>query len=357
MHVRKTIRALRKAHREAGVEADEQVVFFPTVADLAPGRAGPRWRLDIHGRIYQPTEFTHWRRAGLWLARRFVSREARRDTRGMALFRERAGAFLADNERWHRIVIRLGAGVFTLNRSRPSGHFWGHLEASSEELGAPAGSGGPGGGAWVSFRALTRAGDDRVFGGRALLLPPEGLSVVSDIDDTIKVTQVGRRRSLLANTFLKEFAPVAEMAGLYRRWAAAGAAFHYVSASPWHLYPFLAEFLEGQGFPEGTFHLRDWRLMPADVYRTLRPARGVKLRQARGLLERFPRRRFVLVGDSGEFDPLIYARLYREFPRQVERICIRNVTGETREAPRWGNVFREVPPERWRIFERGDELE
>jgi hypothetical protein len=360
MHFRKTIRALFQAHpADAGIDADEHVVFFPTAADLAPARPAPLWRIPVHGWIYQPTEFTYLRRAGLWLIQQFISRQTRRDSRGMAYLRARAGIFLADNERWHRVFIRLGQDIFQLKRSSPNGHFLGHLELGSDQLVLPEANatGAPSAGAWVSFSALTRPGDKRVFDGHTLLLPPEGLSVISDIDDTIKVTQVNQRRSMLANTFLKEFASVPEMVALYQRWARAGAAFHYVSASPWHLYPFLAEFLRGQGFPDGTFHLRDFRLMPSDLHRTLRPSRGIKLRHARALLERFPRRRFILVGDSGESDPQIYAQLFRDFPRQIEKICIRNVTGDSPISSRWTKTFRLIPPTRWQVFTHPDELQ
>ena len=48
-----------------------------------------------------------------------------------------------------------------------------------------------------------------------------------------------------------------------------------------------------------------------------------------GVIERiladFPRRRFLLVGDSGEQDPEIYGAIARKHPEQVERIFIRNV--------------------------------
>jgi hypothetical protein len=278
----------------------------------------------------------------------------------MAFFQERASAFLADNERWHRIQISLGSTTFKLKRSSASGHFKGLLDLPASQIpvllnasSAPTLSST---GQWLTFRALTRAADKRNFAGTILLLPPEGLSVISDIDDTIKITQVAHRRTMLANTFLKEFASVPEMAALYRRWANAGASFHYISASPWHLYPFLAEFLQAHNFPPGTFHLRDLRLMPSDFHRTLRRGRSVKLRHARTLLKRFPHRRFILIGDSGESDPAIYAALYRQFPRQIQKIFIRNITTDPATSPRFQKAFRPIPPTHWQIFTNPAEL-
>ena len=40
-----------------------------------------------------------------------------------------------------------------------------------------------------------------------LLIGPTGLTVISDIDDTIKVTQVTNRKTMLRRTFLERFEP------------------------------------------------------------------------------------------------------------------------------------------------------
>ena len=94
-----------------------------------------------------------------------------------------------------------------------------------------------------------------------LLIPPTGLSIISDIDDTVKLSDVLNKRELLRNTFLREFVPVEGMAELYRHWGEEHeAVFHYVSASPWQLQPELEGFLRNSGFPPATFHLKSVRL-------------------------------------------------------------------------------------------------
>jgi hypothetical protein len=332
-----------------GIAPGKEVVFFPTDADFAAGR----WHVPVHGRIYRPTDTTRLRRAGLALIKRALRKHVPADETAMALFRERVGAFLADNERWERGFIQLGEAIFKLKRSHANGHFTGSAELPEQHVAALVGTGVAAAAkdaTWASFRAITRGGDARLFDGRVRLLPPEGWSVISDIDDTIKVTQVASRRSLLRNTFVRPFAAVPEMAALYRHWQEnLGAAVHYLSASPWHLYPFLEEFLAAQGFPQGTFYLRHFRLMPAGLPATLRAGRRVKLAHARTLLSRFPRRRFILVGDSGESDAAIYARLYQEYPRQVERICIRNLGGEAGQRVCM-TALQNVPRNLWRVF-------
>src|SRR5205085_2272141 len=126
--------------------------------------------------------------------------------------------------------------------------------------------------------------------------------------------------------------------------------------SSWQLYPYLAEFMREHDFPEGTFHLRDFRIMPTAWRRTLKPSRRIKLAHARELIAKFPGRRFVLVGDSGEADVGTYARLYREFPRQVERIFIRQVVDGRALSAKQLRQLEGVPSERWELFTRAQEL-
>jgi hypothetical protein len=72
----------------------------------------------------------------------------------------------------------------------------------------------------------------------------------------------------------------------------------------------------------------------------LRPLPVAQASVIEPLVTRFPRRRFVLVGDSGERDPEIYGTLARRYPGQIARVLIRDVTGEPASAPRYQEAFR-----------------
>src|SRR5205807_10385096 len=142
------------------------------------------------------------------------------------------------------------------------------------------------------------------------LLPQTGISVISDIDDTIKISDVRDRKELLRNTFCRPYCPVPGMAQRYRSWdKSADARFHYVSASPWQLYIPLAAFIRSNGFPEGTFQLKLFRWKDQTFFDLFRSPEKYKMTAIKPLFERFPHRKFVLVGDSGEKDPETYAAL------------------------------------------------
>ena len=73
------------------------------------------------------------------------------------------------------------------------------------------------------------------------------------------------------------------------------------------------------------------------------------------ILDQFPDREFVLVGDSGEKDPEAYGNIARKYPQQIIRIFIRIVTSEDFEE-RASLAFRNVPSTKWKFFKDATEL-
>ncbi len=325
------------------VKKDEMVVFFPGYGS----RIGTdHWELTIRGWIFESE-----RRPGVATSFRKVLGISEGDLSAAeaANFASRTRLFLVDAEHGKRISIRLAGKTFELPPSDATGHFSTKIKVKESEL-----EGRPGRGV-VPFSAITGADDVRLFSGTVQLIEPEGISIVSDIDDTIKVSEILDRKKLLHNTFVRDFVPAPGMAELYQGWATnKQVAFHYLSASPSQLFTPLTEFLELNRFPAGTFHLRafDWRteFQNHSVPKKHKPA------VLDALFSAYPKRRYVLVGDSGEHDPEIYAEVARRFPKNVVRILIRDVTHEASDSPRYKETFSQINSELWRIFQHPSEL-
>ncbi|KAI9469793.1 MAG: hypothetical protein EXX96DRAFT_491413 [Benjaminiella poitrasii] len=158
------------------------------------------------------------------------------------------------------------------------------------------------------------------------LVEPDGISIISDIDDTIKDTRIlSGTRSVLTNTFFNPTRAVTGMAYAYSQWYNQGAVFHYVSNSPFQLAHVLEQFMKDHDFPLGSFHLRD----SCGLLSKLVDISGkFKRDMIRHIMRDFPHRKFILVGDSGELDLEIYTRIAIEFPNQVIKIFIRDVTSQ-----------------------------
>ena len=201
--------------------------------------------------------------------------------------------------------------------------------AKAQALGVQQNSGG-----WLSFNVVSEGHRGK---GRVNLVGPRGLSVVSDIDDTIKVTEIpGNKDVVLANTFCRPFIPLSDMIERYR--ALGDAAFHYVSGGPWQLYEPLSEFIASAGFPDGTFHLNYFpknflaantrSLLIDSICGSLSRTYDHKVEQITRLLDKFPEREFILVGDSGELDVEVYRRIRELFGARVREIWIRDVIND-----------------------------
>ncbi|KAI8993399.1 hypothetical protein BDB01DRAFT_847288 [Pilobolus umbonatus] len=156
------------------------------------------------------------------------------------------------------------------------------------------------------------------------LIDQEGISVISDIDDTIKHTSVlSGARTVLQNTFFNPSKAVPGMAHTYRTWHQKGASFHYVSNSPYQLVSTLCTFMHNHQFPKGSMHLQTNTSLLSKLSITPNHSKRNYIHQ---IINDFPHRKFILIGDSSELDLEIYSQIALDFPDQILKIFIRDVT-------------------------------
>ena len=326
---------------------DEVVVFFRTAAWL--DEDGHNWHVPIHGWIYEPEDSRA--RKSLFAELLESEFDLVRSAATEANFAHRLNLLIADNERGKRIVIAIAGEQHTLPASATNGHFKSTIiipESSAAEYVANS---------KIGFTAVTTQGENREFAGEVDFVGPSGLSIVSDIDDTVKISNVTDKKELLNHTFFLDFAAAPGMASLYRDWATRGANFHFVSSSPWQLYAPLKEFLDDADFPESTLNLKAVRFRDETLLDLFKKGTETKPAVIEEILQRYPGRQFVLVGDSGEQDPEVYAALLQKYPEQIQKIFIRNVTQESARNDRFKTVFEFVEASQWELFENPQTLD
>lgn len=206
----------------------------------------------------------------------------------------------------------------------------------------------------------------------------KGYAFVSDIDDTIKITEVLSKARLLRNVFVNPMLPVPDMNRLYQSFFYkyrnlnsshlfknfADPSFHYVSNSPLQLYSQLENFRSKNGFPAGSIHLRPLDFTKPNIFKKLANSTH-KVDTITALLRNMPKRTFVLIGDSTEHDPEVYASIARmsEFKGRIRCIWIRMVEQENsisgiykNSVERFMRAMEDVPRRKWGVFHYPDEL-
>ncbi len=328
------------------IKKDESLLFFPSNAYW--NSITETWVIPIKGWVFEAEEDSYWRNLSLKALAKIL--EVKPDSTSSALFKRRTQMFLVDNERGKEITVELLGKRQKMSESGSNGHFKGTLLLDHELKETTGSSYSDTVNHWLSYKAILQKDDHRQFEGKVRLIAPQGVSVISDIDDTIKISNVKDKQALLQNTFLKPFKAVPGMANIYQLWAQKGAAFHYLSASPWHLYPAMKEFITSSGFPEGSFNLKHFRVKDETFFNLFTSQVNYKKPIIESFFKQYPHRRFILVGDAGEQYPEIFADIARMYPQQLVHIFIRDPSASANNSARYLSSFAGIPEQRWSIF-------
>ena len=159
-----------------------------------------------------------------------------------------------------------------------------------------------------------------------IITESQGISLISDIDDTIKHSAIAHgAREIFKNTFIRELhdLTIKGVKEWYSKLASMGVQIHYVSNSPWQLFPVLKSYFSMAGLPNGSFHLKQYSGMLQGIFE---PAAERKKGSIDRIMSDFPDRKFVLVGDSGEADLEVYTDAVQQNPGRVLAVFIRDVT-------------------------------
>lgn len=161
------------------------------------------------------------------------------------------------------------------------------------------------------------------------VLDRNGISIISDIDDTVKNTRVieGPRKvgetTLLAPLNTQTIEGVSDW---FRVMTNLNATVHFVSNSPWQLWPTLSKFFTNDNMPYiSSIYLRHFNGVLQNI---IEPAAARKRSSLLTAIRSLGDRKIVLIGDNGEQDLQIYAEMAACFPERILGIFIRDVMSD-----------------------------
>lgn len=159
-----------------------------------------------------------------------------------------------------------------------------------------------------------------------IVTSPSGVSLISDIDDTIKHSAIrDGAKEIFRNAFIRELGDLTidGVREWYNTMHDMGVKLHYVSNSPWQMYPVLTSFFKLAHLPKGSFHLKQYSGLFQGIFEPVAERKKASLDR---IMRDFPDRKFILVGDSGEADLEVYTDTALDNPGRVLGIFIRDVT-------------------------------
>lgn len=177
-----------------------------------------------------------------------------------------------------------------------------------------------------SYVQVAVSEDEKIFEFKDVLFPGKNkYAIVSDIDDTIKVTGVcGDKRSIFRNTFADDMSTweVPGVADWFRFLNQKyDVSFFYVSNSPYQLYSNLMKFFKMFEFPPGAIYLKRYTGNILNSF--MEPSHARKKVPLERIFDHFSDKKFFLIGDTSEQDLEAYVDIARLHPEKVAGIFLR----------------------------------
>ncbi|KAK8107336.1 Phosphatidate phosphatase APP1 [Apiospora kogelbergensis] len=211
------------------------------------------------------------------------------------------------------------------------------------------------GNATKSIQSLNMYVDGTMSGNAtAYLVPPTGFTIISDIDDILRITKIYVPKEGLLNSFARPFTPWMNMPEIYANWSASipDFHFHYLTTTPEQVTRNYMDFIY-KTYPLGSFDTRPLNF--SDVSATLQIRRFLLDK----IFQTFPQRKFILMGDTTNSDVMkAYPAMAKDYPGQVQCIFLRNTTAtdDTDLFPYDTSGFEGLDQKQYMFFNVADEL-
>ncbi len=172
--------------------------------------------------------------------------------------------------------------------------------------------------------------------GQVLIPHPTRFICISDIDDTFLVSHsatIAKRLLVLLTENAHSRIPFEGVVAHYQLLAEAESGlnaanpFFYVSSSEWNLYDYILEFSQKNGLPDGVYRLSQLKRL-AQLLKTGKGKHHTKFGRITQIIDTYPTRQFILLGDDSQQDPIIYEAIAQQFPHQIRCVYIRQIHAE-----------------------------
>ncbi|KIY62350.1 hypothetical protein CYLTODRAFT_494702 [Cylindrobasidium torrendii FP15055 ss-10] len=184
-----------------------------------------------------------------------------------------------------------------------------------------------------------------------------GFGVISDIDDTVKVSNVLDTMKAIKAVLFDDAVPVSGMPELYSSLVESldDPNFIYITGSPYELYPNLHDFIS-TSFVDSRGPILTKNLTVTNIAELASQifddsdTLNYKVSQIDRVHELYPNKKFLAIGDSTQKDPEVYAKAFNTYGDFIQCIWIRQVEDADNSDERFATAFEGVPETKYRVF-------
>jgi phosphatidate phosphatase APP1 len=158
----------------------------------------------------------------------------------------------------------------------------------------------------------------------------EMVGIISDIDDTIIISNVTNKTELLLNIFWKNYKQREVIPTMAERFwkilsknpPATPSRLFFLSGSPQQLSSPIEKFLNHNNFPK---HITILKQIHGEKADPLFDQLAYKLEKIEELIALYPNMKWIMFGDSGEKDAQVYQTIKEKYPSHINAYYIRDV--------------------------------
>lgn len=227
--------------------------------------------------------------------------------------------FQAKPFKWTSVDIRINGSTKRV-RTNKRGYFTCEFEHNLNDPG------------WHPYEVYWKR-NDKSYQSEFYISNESETGVISDIDDTLLVSHSTRflrklRLLLFKNAHSRRTIPYIKK--LYNHLVDLNNQddpkdYFYVSNSEWNLYDFLNDFFAIHELPKGVFFLQNLKKGLRDLVSSGKVNNNHKLTSIEFLLRFYPNKNYILVGDSGQHDMEIYAKVADQYRDRIQGVIIRRL--------------------------------
>ena len=325
---------------------DEDVIIYPSYLYLESNLK--QYKIQIHIQVFKKKDDSLKRKFLIESVKNYIQVEDSADSK---LLEERLRWFLVDNKRNKKISVSILGENYKLNDTEANGHSTTEIYIPSEKVGTKELTDKT-----LNIQVVSNKKNRKLYEGKIFIIPETATCLISDIDDTIKISDVRNKKNLMQNSFVNPFQAVD---GMKKKYSALQSSkidcFVFVSASPWQMYPVLYQFFIEENFPPALYLMKYFRMKDSSFLNLFEKPDAYKVETIEPLISEWKKVKFILVGDSGEKDPEAYSKLASKYPERITKIYIRKAYEENLDT-RIETVFRNMSKDKYLFFQNPEEI-